>query len=130
MFLVKTYLGPSEINWTGVFAAEFIPKGKRVFELELEVDHLIKVGKIGKLHEDTRRDILNYGYSLKGNNDYYVLLYGNDRYTNHSYKPNTWDNEYGVTRALRDIQIWEEITDNYTTYMDPFLDRQHLDHIK
>jgi len=129
MFLVKTKLAPSKIHWTGVFADEFIPEGSVVWEL-WPIDAKLTAHEISRLARDLKKDVTNFVYTDSRDRNKYILLRGNDKYTNHSFSPNTGDDENGRTRALKNIEVWEEITDNYTTYMDPFLDRQHLDYIK
>lgn len=62
MLLVKTKIGPSEIDGIGLFADQFIPRGTLVWELVPALD--IEVAVEG-LPETARAQILRYGYKDK-----------------------------------------------------------------
>lgn len=108
MNLIKTYIDKSKIQGIGLFAAEFIPKGKKIWELG-PLDIVYSIDEYNKLIYSlpipAAHYLKRYCY-LEG--DKYVLCGDDGKYVNHSYDPNT----NGDT-AIRDIQPGEEITCNY-----------------
>lgn len=114
MLLVKTYIKESSIPGAGVglFAAEFIPAGAKIFE---EGGFTVRFSpedfqKLPKLQQDF---ILTYGYIHS--EDFCVSL-DNDRFINHSENPNTREEpneEPDSTYAVCDIQPGEEIFTDY-----------------
>jgi hypothetical protein len=119
MLLVKTTVAPSQIHGLGLFADEFIPKGKIIWEFEKGLDVIIDKEKLKSLPEVQQKWIKHYAHlSLKNCN--YTLSIDNDHYINHSDDPNTTDIDTGrqelATVALRDIEKGEELTCNYLAY--------------
>ncbi len=120
MLLVKTKIGQSKIHGIGVFADEFIPKGTVIWKFTPGFDQKF-----------TREQILNFPeliqiyivkYSWKGvKSKLYCFCSDNAKYFNHSDDPNTLsaytnDEEEVMTTAIRDIQPYEELTDNYSSF--------------
>lgn len=110
MLLTKTYLSKSKISGIGLFAAEFIPKGKIIWEFLPGFDFTVKKGDLDKLPALTREFVLHYGY-LK-NNEHTVCV-DNSRFFNHSDDPNTDNTNKKWTIAKKNIETGEEITCNY-----------------
>lgn len=132
MFLIKTRLAPSPTHWIGVFADEEIKKWTVVREVNPSIDQEIHPVQMGALPEHVRDNLMNYAFSIGGT---YILLAGDDRFTNHSFSPTTGDVTDPITNitqnvALTDLHVWDEITDDYTKYMDSQLDRIHLQNIQ
>lgn len=109
MNLVKTYIDRSPIQGIGLFAAEFIQKGKLTWEYGIcdKTWTKIEFEQIKSTLTQIELDyILRYSYDEEDS----IIFCGDDsKYTNHSYDANI-DRE---GRAVRDIQIGEEITNNY-----------------
>ncbi len=119
MLLVKTKIGPSEINGTGLFADQFIPKGTLVWKFQYP-DLKIDKSELPKLSEPAREQFLKYAY-LNPKTDRYVLCFDDSRFFNHSDNPNCIDTEFpddteGINVAVRDIQAGEELTCNYKEF--------------
>lgn len=114
MNLVKTYIDKSSIQGIGLFAAEFIPAGTKIWELgPLDVvytadqwNELIVTLPIPAVHYLKR-----YTYQ---DGDNYILCGDDGKYMNHSYVPNT-EGDY----ALIDIFKGEELTCNYHQLCGP-----------
>lgn len=116
MLLVKTYLDRSRIHGIGVFAAETIPKGAKVWTYVEGFDRAWTPRQFERLPGEARDFISSYGYRVDGE---ILLTADNDRYTNHSDNANThW--RAGFIRASRTIRKGEEITNNYRLF-DPAL---------
>ena len=97
----------------GVFAKEFIPKGTVVYvkdSLEIEVTPK----KYLKL-DDYARSVVDK-YSYRDERGYRIVSWDAAKYVNHSCSRNTISTGYGFEIALRDIQVDEEITDEYAIF--------------
>ena len=113
MLLVKTYVDKSSIEGVGLFANEFIPKGTIVWKLStLDIKLKVRKGDLLLLAPNTIEYIFKYAFMDKQHNEF-ILSFDNDRFTNHSYSPNTIPLDNGDMIAARDIAIGEEITANY-----------------
>jgi SET domain-containing protein len=123
MLLVKTNVGPSGIEGVGLFAAEFIPKGTRIWEYREEVDQRFDGAYLAQFKEDERERLLTYCYKNPVSG-MYVLCGDDAKYINHGKEPNTEDlgfddgilNGEGITIAARDILPGEEIISNYASF--------------
>lgn len=114
MLLVKTYVGPSKIHGTGLFAGRDIAKGEEIWSF-----HPITCSKSSlsqflsqfyKLKFDQIMALLNYSY-IKDN--FVYSIQDNTRYINHSLRPNVGLIDTQTEVALRDIKKGEEILENY-----------------
>lgn len=119
MLLVKTKLGSSSIHGTGVFAAEFIPQGTRVWELTPHFDFKVSREEIERLAEPMRLQMLMYSYTER-TTGLCVVCTDNARHENHANEPNTQEihvaDSIPFSVATRDIQAGEEITCDYRTF--------------
>lgn len=108
MLVVKTYLDKSPINGIGLFAGEFIPKGKKIWIFTPKLDLAFKNVQVKSKH------IFDYlhKYCFK-HNGHYILCIDDARFINHSETPNADDKTFPYTIAARDIQEGEEITSDY-----------------
>lgn len=117
MLLVKTKIGPSKIHGTGLFAAEFIPKGTHVWKFSPGLDLELPREEIMRLSEPSRQQFLNYCYIDYERPDKFVLCFDDARFINHSDNPNLgWipdENGIPIDVAVSDISIGEEITYDY-----------------
>ena len=123
MLLVKTTRGPSRIDGTGLFAAEFIAKGTRIWEFREGVDQRFDESYLAQFAEDEKGRLLTHCYRNPGSG-MYVLCGDDAKYINHSEAPNTEDigfeegilNGEGITIAARDIFPGEEIVSDYASF--------------
>jgi len=122
MILVKTKIGPSPIHGTGLFAAEFIPKGTHTWRFDKSVDESFSSQEVERLPEPKRSEILGLHFAyISKHTGRYINCGDNARYVNHSNTPNVATYFKGEGRrdedeqaiALRDIQPGEEITNDY-----------------
>ena len=112
MLLVKTKIGPSEIDGIGLFADEDIPKDMIVWSFNPLIDKALTDNEIENFPPYVQEFIDKYSFFDKGK---HVLCGDFGIFINHSETPNlgsTIDDSF----ALRDIKKGEEITDDYTTY--------------
>ncbi len=121
MLLVKTKIGPSKIQGSGLFAAEFISKGTLIWKFAPGFDMAIDKTEVEKLPEIARKTFLRYA-PLHPIMKKYILSFDDARFFNHSENPNvesTWPNGSEATDvavAARDIEEGEELTENYKEY--------------
>ena len=125
MLLVKTKIGPSKIAGIGLFADEFIPKGKWIWRFKEGFDLRVDANYPNSLPEPAKSFFATHAYqnnkTLK-----YVLCADDSRFFNHSNNPNTHcikdpEDEETADIASRDIQIGEELTVDYREFdTDPF----------
>lgn len=135
MLLIKTLLKTSSIPQakTGLFAAEFIPKGMMVWKFEIGNDFRLSREEYDKMPDNKKVHIQKYAYAKRDSST--ITLPSDDAiYTNHSYDPNTYGESDDVSFALRDITPGEEITEDYTKYDDgefcsSFLQKSYNNHL-
>jgi len=113
MLTVKTYIDKSAVHGIGLFAAEFIPKDTLIWELNRELDIIISQEEYEKLPPLAKEHFDWFAYYSE-NRGGWILCFDNAKFVNHSKTPNTYG--VGDTIALRDIQIGEEITENYYVF--------------
>src|SRR4051812_39441930 len=120
MLTVKTKVKDSKIHGLGLFADQFIPKGTTIWKFTPGFDQ-----KFTKEQIVSFPDLLQvyiYKYSWKSSKSkLYCFSSDNGKYFNHSDDPNALseykDNEEEVvTTSIKDIEIGEEITDNYSSF--------------
>ena len=124
MLLIKTKIGPSKIAGIGLFADQLISKGAPVWKLMPDFDIEITKDDLTKLSEPAREQVLNYVY-MNRRKGTYILCFDDARFFNHSSNPNVSSSEDdGITDvALRDIQIGEELTQDYGNFDGTFTER-------
>lgn len=120
MLLVQTTLGLSPIEGMGVFAAEFIPKGKPTWRFMHGLDQILSMDLVMTMQEPIRSGLQRYSY-LDRKTGLYIYCLDNARFVNHSDTPNTegqypTNDPFGQDVATRDIQIGEELTCNYRDF--------------
>lgn len=120
MLRVKTKLGVSKIEGAGIglFADEFIPKDTIIWEYTEGIDQVYTEEFINNCIEPLSSFLKKYCFKFCG---LYYLCVDNARFYNHSNNPNCYSSDFmfdqlGYTRALRDIEIGEELTDNYNEF--------------
>lgn len=115
MLLIKTYLDKSKIHGIGLFAAEFVAKGTRVWKFIPGFDIIINKNDFSKLPEAAKKWILHFGYYNEKEGGYVVCI-DDARFLNHSDKPNVDGNDNYYTVTNKDIKEGEELTCNYFTF--------------
>ena len=114
MFLVPVRLDRSEIHGFGVFAAEHIPAGTRVWEFTEGVDYRISAEEVHGAPEPWRGELLKYAY--RDSSGDYILCGDAARFMNHSEQPSCDDSGDLYTVAIADIAPGVELTCDYRTF--------------
>lgn len=120
MLLVNTKIGPSKIHGIGLFADEYIPKGKMIWRFDNDIDRQFTEEVILKLPMIAQRYLTKYAWKgLK--TGIYCLSTDNAKHFNHSKECNTRleyikNEPEGVVYATRDIEIGEELTEDYDDF--------------
>ncbi|MFD1551095.1 SET domain-containing protein-lysine N-methyltransferase [Putridiphycobacter roseus] len=94
----------------GVVATEFIPAGTITWVLD-KLDREFTPLEFQSM-DPMYQEILDY-YTFRNNNGNFVLCWDNGRYVNHSFNSNCLTTAYDFEIAIRDIQIGEQLTDDY-----------------
>lgn len=116
MLLIDTYVGPSSIEGTGVFAGEPVQTGEKVWTLNTMFDRLISQDQYLASPKPLRDFIDRYAYFDTGLGAF--LLDGDhSRFLNHSDWPAIDFRADGDGYAARDIGQGEELTCNYRDFM-------------
>ena len=118
MMLVPTYVAPSKIEGVGVFAAEDIPEGARIWELAPGLDRLIRREEVAALPPPLQAFVERYSYPYPHDPEQLIVELDNGRFMNHSEHPNTRFDDPDAGFALRLIRAGEELTCNYAEF-DP-----------
>jgi hypothetical protein len=95
---------------SGVFATSFIPKGTVTFvkdHLDVNVSPL----KYSHLNQQEKDVVDKYSYIESNGNR--VVSWDHGKFVNHCCNPNSMSTGYGFEIAIKDIQIGEQITDEY-----------------
>lgn len=115
MLKIKTKLDNSPIHGIGLFTLEKIKKGDIIGEL-CQFD--VKIKK-----EDVLPKYINmFEFYFGVMDDYYQTYFDNMRFMNHSNNPNCIDLKNGLCVAVKDIEIGEELTCDYSFFCDLWKD--------
>jgi SET domain-containing protein len=114
MLLVKTYLGPSAIHGTGLFAGEPIAKGTVIWRFDPRFDRIFAKAERDALPETARQFLERYSYPEFPGSDRHMLDGDHARFMNHSETPNT--DSSTDTVAIRDIAEGEELLCDYRQF--------------
>jgi SET domain-containing protein len=111
MLTVVTYLGISKIEGIGLFAGEFIPKGKIIWTFNPKIDVILSSEDMEQMPDIAKPALLSFSEQRE---DGTRLLCGdNARFMNHSDQPNCLDEDNFRTTAAWDIKMGEELTCDY-----------------
>jgi hypothetical protein len=94
----------------GVVATSFIPAGTITWVLD-DLDREFTPDQFTSM-APIYQGILDF-YTFRNNKGNYVLCWDNGRYVNHSFNSNCLTTAYDFEIAIRDIQIGEQLTDDY-----------------
>lgn len=114
MFLVPTYLGPSPIAGTGVFAGAPIPAGTRIWEFTDGVDWRIPPDDLAAFPEPYQSQLRRWCFLTADGR--YVLCGDSAKFMNHADDPNCDDPDGATTVTNRDVAAGEELTSDYRTF--------------
>jgi len=116
MLFIRTKLAPSSIHGIGVFSEEFVPMGNIVWKWHDGVDQRVPVELVEALPDVCKEVFKRYSWLQDG---VYHMPADSDKYVNHSKTPNCiFVNDTEV--AAHDIQIGDEITQNYKLFDENF----------
>ena len=118
MLTVSTYVAPSAIEGLGVFAGEFIERGRLMWSLNPKFDIFIYGEEIERLTPHMQDFIARYSYPHLEMPGVVVVDSDNGRFMNHTLTPNTDFRIFDKGYALVDIAQGDEITCNYHEF-DP-----------
>lgn len=118
MMIVPTYVGPSEIEGVGVFAAGKIAVGTPIWSFDDRFDQLLSLKDVAGLPPVLQQFVQRYGYPHMTRPGLIVVEFDHGRFMNHTETPNTNFTDPDTGWALRDIEEGEEITCNYAEF-DP-----------
>lgn len=133
MMLVRTKVLPSPLHGYGLFADESIAKGTVIWRFTPGFDQ-----KFTREQILTWPDLLQiylYKYSWRSKKSKLYCFSADDgKYFNHSEAPNVLseyrdDEEEILVLALRDIEVGEELLDNYNSFEDEYSEGDVLDEI-
>lgn len=114
MLVVPTYLAQSGVHGIGVYAGVAVKAGQKVWEFNPAVDFVYGSRWLTRMFKESP-DVVEYFclYSYKRKNQYYYVT-DNARFINHSTKTaNIGFTEDGHEVALRDINVGEELLEDY-----------------
>jgi uncharacterized protein len=114
MLYVKARVGISDIHGLGLFATDFIPKDTVIWRFQVGFDIDISEQEFSRLSAPAQAQVRHYAYFSNVTRRYH-LSSDDDRFTNHSNTPNIRFIE-GCSRAMRDIQAGEELTNDYRDF--------------
>jgi hypothetical protein len=112
MLLVKTYLDKSPIHGLGVFAAEDIPKGAKIWRFVEGFDRCYTPEQFARLPKPARDFMKDYAYRVDGE---ILFTVDNDHHMNHDENPNTILRG-GYVIAAANIAKGVEITNDYREF--------------
>jgi uncharacterized protein len=100
----------SESKGRGVVATAPIPRGTVTWVGD-ELDREFTPAQFQRLAPTTQEIVLTYSYRNRRGNLFFC--WDNERYINHSFRPNCCLTPYHFEIAVRDIAIGEELTNDY-----------------
>lgn len=121
MMLIKSYVAPSGIHGNGLFAAEDIKSGAKIWEFMDGLEVLIEAASLATLPEAVRDYLECYSYPHYFDKNMLVLDGDHGRFMNHNELPNTDFKSPASGYAMRDIAAGEELTCNYRDFVPDFV---------
>ena len=111
MLLIDHYVAKSTIHGLGVYSADFVPEGQKVWEFHPAINRIISEAELEGLPRYVRSLIEARAEYLMEERAFLTSLDG-DQFVNHSDNPNTEKNG-AEWFAARDIYPGDEITCDY-----------------
>ncbi|MFO7478907.1 MAG: SET domain-containing protein [Methyloceanibacter sp.] len=121
MLTVSTYVAPSAIQGLGVFAGEFIERGRLLWSLNPKFDIFVQADEIGAYPPHMQDYISRYTYPHLEIPGVVILDSDNGKFMNHSLLPNTDFRIFDKGYAIGDIAPGDEITCNYHEFDPGFM---------
>lgn len=120
MLLIKTKLGLSKFHGIGIFADEFIPQNKIIWEYFPDIDITFSKQQWltlkNNLAAPSFKMVQRYSYK---EDDQFIICLDNAQFMNHSDTPNITNTEDLKSMfANRDIEVGEELLCDYLEYCD------------
>lgn len=135
MLLIATFTAPDAFGGTGLFASHFIQAGTVLWAFHPAVDVFFSLDAYKALPQAERQQMDKHVYpALRNGVEGVMYSRDNDRFTNHSFHPNTVEINQGSTQpgrydtaaslvvAAHAIDKGEEITANYHHFLPHALD--------
>ncbi|MEX1000929.1 MAG: SET domain-containing protein [Crocinitomicaceae bacterium] len=94
----------------GVVATQFIPAGTITWVLD-KLDREFTPADVEKM-DAVHQEILDT-YTFRNDKGNFILCWDDGKFVNHSFKSNCLTTAYDFEIAIRDIQVGEELTDDY-----------------
>ncbi|HEU4476337.1 MAG TPA: SET domain-containing protein [Methyloceanibacter sp.] len=121
MLTVSTYAAPSSIDGLGVFAGEFIERGRLMWSLNPKFDIFIRPEEIETYPPHLQEYLRRYTYPHLKMPGVLILDSDHGKFMNHSLTPNTDFRIFDTGYALVDIAPGDEITCNYHEFNPNFV---------
>jgi uncharacterized protein len=121
MLMVSTYVAPSSIDGLGVFAGEFIERGRLLWSLNPKFDIFVQRGEIDGLPPHMQDFIARYSYPHLELPGVVIVDCDNGRFMNHTLTPNTDFRIFDKGYAIVDIARGDELTCNYHEFDPSFV---------
>src|SRR5437899_3476837 len=112
MMVVKTYLAPSPIHGTGLFAAEPISAGATICVFDERYDLIFSNDDLEKMPPSMQSFLRHFGFKDPFDPGFVFCDFDNGRFMNHSDAPNVNQID-GANYAEHDIAAGEELTCDY-----------------
>ena len=121
MMIVYTFVGPSEIEGVGIFAAQPIRAGQPIWTLDERFDLKLTSADIEALPPIMQDYVDRYGYPHMTEPGLTVVEFDHGKFMNHSATPNTDFRDPVTGYAIRDIAAGEELTTDYAEFDPSFV---------
>ncbi len=118
MMLIPTYLAPSSIHGIGIFTAQPVAKGTRIWEFTEGLDLVLPESLLETSREPILSHLKRYTYPHASKPGMRVLDGDDGRFMNHSKTPNTDFKTPAFGIALVDMPAGTELTCDYGEF-DP-----------
>lgn len=97
----------------GIFATKFIPIGTMTWVKD-KLDRVFTSDEVKNMDPANLENLMKYTY--RDRHGHYFFCWDLTRFVNHSYEPNSMLTASGYEVAIRNIQIGEELTNDYGTF--------------
>ena len=121
MMLIKSYVAPSGIHGNGLFAAEDIKAGTKIWEFMEGLEVVIPADSLDRFPETVREYLDCYTYPHQSQKGKLILDGDHGRFMNHSEMPNTDFKTPTSGYATQDIPAGAELTCNYRDFVPDFV---------
>jgi uncharacterized protein len=111
MLLIDHYVAKSTIHGLGVFSAEYVPKGQKLWEFHPTIDQIVPEAEFEELPCHVRLMIKSKFEYLSDQKAFLITLDG-DQFMNHSDHPNSISRDFALF-AARDVHPGDEMTCDY-----------------